>query len=90
MRDVRTIGHPFNADIVMYDGCKYERSSGKETRKEYKDIDYWEIVDREDAKEIEDGSDGSMIDEYHEYLVLHFVDGSTATFRNSHVDMFRI
>ena len=41
-----------------------------------------------DAEEIERETDDSGIDEHHEYLRLNFVNGETATFRNSHTTMF--
>ena len=86
----RTIGRPFNAEIELYSECKYTASEEvfeNSIRHQYKDITNWEIVTDEDAEEIEANG---LIDEHHEYLVLHFADGETATFRNSHVDMFRI
>lgn len=89
----RTIGRPFNAEIELYSECKYTASEEvfeNSIRHQYKGIKFWEIVTDEDAEALEAESDGSCIDEYHEYLVLHFEDGDTATFRNSHVDMFRI
>lgn len=89
----RTIGRPFNAEIELYSECKYTASEEvfeNSIRQQYKDITNWEIVTDEDAEALEVESDGSCIDEHHEYLVLHFEDGETATFRNSHVDMFRI
>ena len=49
---------------------------------EYKGVTRWDIISGEDAKDIE------MVDEAGEFLVLHFVDGRTATFRNSHTIMF--
>lgn len=55
---------------------------------EYKNIKAWSIITGEEAKEIESMTDASGVNENHEYLVLHFVDGSEGTFRNSHVVMF--
>lgn len=78
--------------IYLYEGCKYTakfaEDLGEEKEITYTGLKNWSIVDGEDATEIENHTDGSCIDEYHEYLVLRFVDGSEATFRNSHVDMF--
>jgi len=77
------------AKIVLFvtDAPKYEAKEDG-IRVEYTGVKAWSIVDGEDAKEIEADTDGSCIDENHEYLVLHFEDGETSTFRNSHVDMF--
>ena len=74
--------------LFVYENSKYTGDVGKERKVEYKDLKSWSIVDGEDAKEIESHTDGSCIDEMHEYLVLEFTDGSIATYRNSHVDMF--
>lgn len=76
--------------IFVHDGCKYTTKTHKildEMR--YKGLTAWDIIEGgEEAEEIEKGFDASNADEYHEYLVLHFNDGTTATFKNSHVDMF--
>ena len=76
------------ATIRLYitEGLKWEDRNEKEIT--YTGLKSWSIIDGEDAKAIEAETDGSCIDEYHEYLVLEFNDGTTATFRNSHVDMF--
>ena len=66
---------------------KYEAvAPGLEVK--YTGVKAWSIVSGEDAAEIEAESDGSCIDENHEYLILHFENGETSTFRNSHVDMW--
>lgn len=76
------------ATVKLYitEGVKWEDSNEKEIH--YTGLKSWSIVDGEDAKEIEAETDGSCIDENHEYLILEFVNGTTTTFRNSHVDMF--
>lgn len=89
-----TINNLVNAKVIidLYENCKYFAKSHAdlgETRKvEYTGLSSWSIVTGNEAKEIEDMTDGSCIDEFHEYLVLSFEDGSEVTFRNSHVDMF--
>jgi len=54
----------------------------------YKDVVSFVIIQGgQEAKEIEK----KMLpehDDYNEYLILHFKDGSKATFRYSYVDMF--
>lgn len=74
--------------LFVYENSKYTGNVGEERMVQYTGLKQWSIVDGEDAKEIEEHTDGSCIDEMHEYLVLEFTDGTTSTFRNSHVDMF--
>lgn len=90
MRELRTIGREFNAELELFDSCKYKQNSNSYTRVKYNNIVNWEIVTGDDAAELEAETDGSCIDDLHEYLVLHFADGTQATFRNSYTDMFRI
>lgn len=79
--------------VNVYDECKYTAS--EKTFENSKEITFdfctgFEVVSGKDAKEIEEHTDGSCIDDYHEYLVLFFEDGNTATFRNSYVDLFAL
>lgn len=87
--DLRTA----KVSIDLYEGCKYTAKSvedlGKQIHVEYTGLVSWDVIEGgEEAKEIIANTDGTCIDEFDEYLVLHFEDGSEATFRNSHVDMF--
>ena len=73
--------------IYIFDEMKYEaKDDGVEVQ--YTGLTAWDIIEGgEEAMVIEAETDASGMDENHEYLVLHFEDGSMATFRNSHVDM---
>lgn len=75
--------------IKMYDGVKYDMASKKVAEKVYEIQGYKIICGGAEAEEIESMTDGNSIDEYHEYLVLDLGNDETATFLNSHVDMFR-
>ena len=75
-----------NVKLYIYENSKYSGNIGKETEVKYTGLKSWSIIDGDDAKEIEETFD--ELDENHEYLVLNFADGTTSTFRNSHVDMF--
>lgn len=77
-----------NVKIYLYENSKYSSIVGNEKEINYTGLKSWCIIDGEDAETIENETDGTCIDENHEYLLLNFVDGSEVTFRNSHVDMF--
>lgn len=92
MKELRTFGRPAIVEIEVYSECKYTASAEvfENSIKVNYGIENWEIVTGEDAMEIEAMTDEDGIDDHHEYLVLHLMDGETATFRNSYVDMFRV
>lgn len=90
MRELRTIGRAFDAELKIYDGCKYSKDSKRINTVKYSNIVNYELITKEDAAELEAMTDGSCIDDLHEYLVLNFADGTQATFRNSYVALFRI
>ena len=79
-----------NVKVKIYSGVKYDLSNEKVAEVEYKDIEGFEVVTGERATEIGSMTDEESRDEYNEYLVITFKDGQTATFCNSHVDLFRI
>lgn len=75
--------------LFVTEAVKYEAKEGDEKEVQYKGVESWSIIEGgAEAEEIESCTDASGVDENHEYLVLNFADGRTATFRNSHVDMF--
>ena len=79
-----------NVKVKVYSGVKYDLSNEKVAEVKYKDIEGFEVVTGERATEIGSMTDEESRDEYYEYLVITFNDGQTATFCNSHVDLFRI
>lgn len=92
MRELRSYGKVVNVEVEVYSACKYTASEEvfDNSKKVQYEIESWEIVTGDDATEIENETDSSCVDDFHEYLVLHLTNGETATFRNSYVDMFRI
>lgn len=76
--------------VIMFDGNKYTDSNlGKEREVNYTGLTSWDVISGgEEASELEAQTDAESVDEDHEYLVLHFNDGTAATFRNSHCDLF--
>lgn len=78
-----------NVKVKIYDEIKYSPMSEKVAEVEYYNIKGWDIVsDPMTVERIEAETD--EIDEYHEYLIIELENGEISTFRNSHVDMFRI
>lgn len=71
--------------VKVYNGVKYDAESEKIAEVTYnvKGFEVKEIPANEILKEFDE------TDEYNEYLILTMADGETATFRNSHVDLFR-
>ena len=89
MRELRTVGKAITMDVKIYDKAKYAMDSAKTKTITYRGVESWEIVTGEDVEEIERGLNDEDKDELHEYVILNFTDGSTSTYRNSHVDLFR-
>ena len=74
--------------IDLFANSKYEDAEPT-TTVEYTGLTAWDMIEGgKEAEEIESEMDEDFLDENHEYLILHFNDGTQATFRNSHVDMF--
>lgn len=83
--------------LKLYNDCKLDRTGEykdkdlDETVIRYTGVTSWDIIEGgAEAEEIEKQIDASQVDDYHEYLVLHFDNGETATFRNTYCDMFVI
>ena len=79
-----------NVKLKLYNGVKYNLNSEKTTEVEYYNIKGYEVVTGDKATEIGLETDENSRDEYNEYLIITLESGETATFCNSHVDMFRI
>lgn len=79
--------------LEIFEKSKYTKYEGMKVdhEVEYTGVTSWDIIEGGDeAAEIESMTDASGVDENHEYLVLHFENGTEGTFRNSHVEMFII
>lgn len=77
--------------LEVYNHTKYTAHEiGEEPIEfKFKGLVKWDIIEGgEEAEEIERDTDADGIDENHEYLVLHFRNGYTSTYRNSHVVLF--
>jgi hypothetical protein len=75
--------------LYVYRGTKYDGNGEQPIEVEYTGLKSWTLIEGgKDAEEIEAETDANSADENHEYLILNFADGTTATFRNSHVVMF--
>ena len=73
-------------EVEVYSGCKYEKESVVINTVLYEDVIGLEVKRIEDDEVYGMGFD--EVDEYKEYCILTFANGETATFRNSHVDVF--
>ena len=72
--------------VIVYNGIKYDGNGANIAEVEY-NVTGFEVKEIP-ASEILKVFDET--DEYNEYLILTLANGETATFRNSHVDLFRI
>ena len=79
-----------NVKVKVYNGVKYNAEVEKVAEVVYSNIRDYEVVTGKRATQIGLETDENSRDEYNEYLVITLDDGETATFCNSHVDMFRI
>ena len=79
-----------NVKVKVYNGVKYNANSEKAAEVKYNNIRGYAVVTGDIATLIGLETDENSRDEYNEYLIINLEDGETATFCNSHVDMFRI
>lgn len=83
------------AILNVYNDVKYyadETTFDKALKITYKDcvVGFEVITEAKAVEEIESLTDNKSVDDFHEYLVLYFEDGTTSTFRNSYCDLFII
>jgi len=79
---------PCKVIVERYSKCKYFHPEDGD-RITYENVEAFEVVHGEEATKLEAEMDGTLIDDYHEYLVLYFTNGKTATYRNSYADLFK-
>lgn len=76
----------YDYHMPKYSG-NISRSDADKT--EFTGVTSWDIVSGGiEAKYVESKLDPDDLDENHEYLVLHFEDGSEVIYKNSNVSMF--
>ena len=76
-------------DLYITDKTKYDSSIDDEKKIRLSGVKSWTIVEDDDeARALEMFLSDDNIDEYHEYLIITFVDNTTTIYRNSHVTMF--
>ena len=78
-------GYIMKVLVKVYDGSKYDAASTKIVETRYSDVVSLEIktISDDEILKVFDN-----VDECGEYAILTYADGTTSTFRNSHVDVF--
>lgn len=76
-----------NLKVEFYSGIKYDVASEKIAEHIYNDIESLTVKSISDNEIFAQGFD--EVDEYKEYAIMIFADGTTSMFRNSHIDIFR-
>lgn len=79
---------PSKVIVERYSSCKYFTPEDGD-RITYENVKAFEVVHGEAAAQLEAEMDDSLLDDFHEYLVLYFTNGETATYRNSYADLFK-
>ncbi len=76
-------------NVKLYLSAQPKWEEGEDVLVETTGLKSWDLIQGgTEAEEIEKDLPEIGYDEYHEYLVLHYENGETATYRNSHVIMF--
>lgn len=72
--------------VKVYDGDKYDPASQKVAEFTYYNVVNIEVKTIGDDEIFAQGFD--TIDDYREYAIITFADGTTSTFRNTYIDIF--
>lgn len=73
--------------IKGYNKDKWEADSEKIFQYDLEKVEYFEVVCGEEATGMQIAP--KMRDSLHEYLIIHFEDGSQSVYCNSKVDLFK-